>query len=553
MNTYPTGRRGVNALRRPDARDGATGGISRAYTWDAENRLIRVAPPDSPQSGDVKVELTYDYLGRRVQRLVYEHNGTNWGYPTTTKFLYNGRLMLVELDGSDDVVRTYTWGLDLAGLHTANGGPGRRGYPTSGGFLQAAGGIGGLLAVYDAGEADGYVYFHDANGNVGQVVAWENGYGGANGDDWHADRLVGRYEYSPFGEVVGPDDDADGDWRDDAGAFATDNPFRFSTKWHDDAIGVVDFGARMYSATLGRFLNRDPIAEAGGVNLYAFAANNPVNYVDPFGYYLVPCPNPGGCGELGSQLPVIGGGVPLPGAGGDGNVSGNCADMLCPTGWPATYCPTTGRCECPEAGCGSSPYALQSMKVALTPHRSWACCQSSRSGKSQWKSCAGRTSTGLSGRQKKQNCCSSYDGPWMGSGGAGGMETWTPNPNSSACGDLPGGGVPPNGAIPLPNPDEPLGSCMVNCLSSVGCGWLAALRQGCTAGLRWRYPPAVPRANPCRFLIGRALSRAGSRIWFAWCSGAFTGCLTGCSLYNAEYREAMRDLVEGGGGRHVLY
>ncbi len=189
-------------------------------------------------------------------------------------------------------------------------------------------------------------------GHAGQLVVWENGYGGASGDDWHADRLVGRYEYSPFGEVVGPDDDADGDWRDDAGAFATDNPFRFSTKWHDDAIGVSDFGARMYSATLARFLNRDPIAEAGGVNLYAFAGNDPVNRVDPFGYYLVPCPNPGGCGELGSQLPVIGGGVPLPGAGGDGNVSGNCADMLCPTGWPATYCPTTGRCECPEAGCG---------------------------------------------------------------------------------------------------------------------------------------------------------------------------------------------------------
>ncbi len=78
------------------------------------------------------------------------------------------------------------------------GGPGRRGYPTSGGFLQAAGGIGGLLAVYDADASDGYVYFHDANGNVGQLVAWENGYGNASGDDWHADRLVAGYEVSPI-------------------------------------------------------------------------------------------------------------------------------------------------------------------------------------------------------------------------------------------------------------------------------------------------------------------------------------------------------------------
>jgi RHS repeat-associated protein len=40
---------------------------------------------------------------------------------------------------------------------------------------------------------------------------------------------------------------------------------------------------REYSADLGRWLNRDPIAENGGINLYNYVANNPINYYDPFG------------------------------------------------------------------------------------------------------------------------------------------------------------------------------------------------------------------------------------------------------------------------------
>lgn len=32
-------------------------------------------------------------------------------------------------------------------------------------------------------------------------------------------------------------------------------------------------------------MNRDPLGEAGGVNLYAFVGNNPVSWVDPWGLY----------------------------------------------------------------------------------------------------------------------------------------------------------------------------------------------------------------------------------------------------------------------------
>jgi len=38
-----------------------------------------------------------------------------------------------------------------------------------------------------------------------------------------------------------------------------------------------------YDPSLGRWLNRDPIEEEGGINLYAFVGNAPVIYYDSFG------------------------------------------------------------------------------------------------------------------------------------------------------------------------------------------------------------------------------------------------------------------------------
>jgi len=40
---------------------------------------------------------------------------------------------------------------------------------------------------------------------------------------------------------------------------------------------------RAYDPDAGRWLNRDLIGEAGGLNLYDYVGNNPVNYYDPLG------------------------------------------------------------------------------------------------------------------------------------------------------------------------------------------------------------------------------------------------------------------------------
>jgi RHS repeat-associated protein len=55
-----------------------------------------------------------------------------------------------------------------------------------------------------------------------------------------------------------------------------------------DASGVVFGRNRYYDPSTGRFTQEDPIGLAGGLNLYGFAAGDPVNLSDPFGLCPVP-------------------------------------------------------------------------------------------------------------------------------------------------------------------------------------------------------------------------------------------------------------------------
>lgn len=48
-------------------------------------------------------------------------------------------------------------------------------------------------------------------------------------------------------------------------------------------VGMYHYRARAYSPSLGRFLQTDPIGFEGGMNVYAYVGNNPLNFTDPFG------------------------------------------------------------------------------------------------------------------------------------------------------------------------------------------------------------------------------------------------------------------------------
>ena len=60
-------------------------------------------------------------------------------------------------------------------------------------------------------------------------------------------------------------------------------PFGFSTKYLDGETGLHYYGLRYYNPSTGRWINRDPIGEKGGVNLYRTVDNNLVNLIDKLG------------------------------------------------------------------------------------------------------------------------------------------------------------------------------------------------------------------------------------------------------------------------------
>ena len=60
-------------------------------------------------------------------------------------------------------------------------------------------------------------------------------------------------------------------------------PFGFQSGLYDADTSLVQFGARWYDAASGRWLSKDPILLEGGLNLYVFCGNDPVNYCDPSG------------------------------------------------------------------------------------------------------------------------------------------------------------------------------------------------------------------------------------------------------------------------------
>ena len=60
------------------------------------------------------------------------------------------------------------------------------------------------------------------------------------------------------------------------------NPLRFQGQYHDHETGLHYNRYRYYDPRVGRFISKDPIGYAGGLNLFAYAPN-PVGWVDPLG------------------------------------------------------------------------------------------------------------------------------------------------------------------------------------------------------------------------------------------------------------------------------
>jgi RHS repeat-associated protein len=246
-----------------------------SYAYDDENRLIQwfwyAAGSGICSNGALRTDFVYDGLGRLRKRTEYSIAGTigggggggapppgppppsgggcSWGTGTETRYIYDGKRVIQEREGSNNPQVAYTRGPDLSGT------------------LEGAGGIGGLLArsdQYSSGNPTRHNYYHaDGNGNITYLV-----------DSSQA--LAARYRYDPFGNTIGS-----------SGTLAAANVYRFSSKECHTNSGMYYYLYRFYDPNLQRWLNRDPIKEEGGINLYGFVANSPINLYDADGLDII--------------------------------------------------------------------------------------------------------------------------------------------------------------------------------------------------------------------------------------------------------------------------
>ena len=212
-----------------------------SYSYDAENRLV-AAYPISPVVGSLAVVNRYDHWHRRVQKIVKQYDGMTWETTETHTFIWDGNNIVLEkiaFAGGATRMCEYFWGTDKSGTE------------------QGAGGVEGLLAV----SIDGVFYIpcYDHNGNIVLYVS-------------ELGRIAAQYTYDPYGNIT-----------DMSGALATQFSFGFSTKYHDREIGMIGYQRRFLLSALGRWLNRDPIEEEGGENLYLFCRNNGISLFDIMG------------------------------------------------------------------------------------------------------------------------------------------------------------------------------------------------------------------------------------------------------------------------------
>lgn len=93
-------------------------------------------------------------------------------------------------------------------------------------------------------------------------------------------KIVYTREYFPYGER-----------KDGTQSSESEYKIRYSGKYSDDETGFSDFGARIYSPDLGRFLSQDPVgfseSSTKSFNKYIYANNNPYKYKDPDGKFPI--------------------------------------------------------------------------------------------------------------------------------------------------------------------------------------------------------------------------------------------------------------------------
>ena len=241
--------------------------VNRGYTANGLNQytLSGAAVPTYDTNGNLIGDGTSSYGYDAENRLISKSNSASLSYDplgrlwqvtsssTNNRFLYDGDQLALEYDVSGNVARRYAFGdqVDQPILED------------SGGALAC-----GTTTRYLNTDIRGSIIAQaDCSGNRTAINAYDE-YG------IPAATNVGRFQYT--GQAWLPE------------------------------LGMYYYKARVYSPTLGRFMQTDPIGVNGGINIYAYAGGDPVNLIDPSGLKSVtPVVNPSAAIVVTATLGII--------------------------------------------------------------------------------------------------------------------------------------------------------------------------------------------------------------------------------------------------------
>lgn len=213
-----------------DGNGNLTSAMGQQNVYDAQNRLL------SSEVGTNRMFFEYDAKNRCVRREIHTFNGSTWAFSHQYLLYYDSWNLIEERAVNGSAICYYLHGPNTDEILTRTG-------------------------------------------VAGSIYRYENALGSVSHLASNAGTVVEKYDYDVFGTAT---------VRNVGGISLAgsgySNRFLFTGREWLALLRTHEYRNRIYSSTLGRFLQADPIKfSAGDINLYRYVKNTPSEFVDPSG------------------------------------------------------------------------------------------------------------------------------------------------------------------------------------------------------------------------------------------------------------------------------